>query len=249
MANDSDVTASNPAVLFEDDEVIVIDKPAGLVVHADGRTVEPTLVDWILETHPALEGVGEPMRLTNGTVIERPGIVHRLDRETSGVMVLAKNQDSFLYLKTQFQDRAITKTYNAFVYGKLPDAEGVIDRPIGRSRTNPRLWSAQRGAYGTLREAVTHYRVLVERELVSYVEASPKTGRTHQIRTHFKAIHHPVVCDKLYAPKAPCLFGFTRVALHARTIRFTLRSGEEKQFEAPLPSDFVEALAELTGGN
>ena len=234
-----------PSVLFEDDTLLVIDKPAGLMVHTDGRSGDETLVDWILRERPALSGVGESMTLQNGTVIERPGIVHRLDRETSGVMVIAKTQESFFSLKEQFQEHTILKTYNAFVYGTLSEKEGVVNRQIGRSSGNPRIWSAQRGARGTLRDAETAYTVLYEGNGASFVEASPKTGRTHQIRVHFKAIHNPVVCDKLYAPKQDCLFGFTRLALHARFLSVTTLAGEKRQFEAPLPPDFSHALLEL----
>ncbi len=230
-------------VLYEDASVLVVDKPAGLLVHADLRASESTLVDWILRTRPEIKGVGEEMRLQNGSVIERSGIVHRLDRETSGVMIVAKTQEAFLYLKEQFQNHAVSKTYNAFVYGALPETRGVIDRPIGRNANHPRLWSAQRGARGTLREAQTEYRVLQEGAEASFIEAFPKTGRTHQLRVHFKAIHHPIVCDRLYAPKQPCLFGFNRLALHARLIRFRLPGGKEKECEAPLPADFAAALA------
>ncbi len=246
MENENAVAArkrKDAEVLYEDAVVLVLDKPAGLLVHTDLRSPEDTLVDWVLQTRPEIKGVGEDMRLQNGSVIERSGIVHRLDRETSGVIIVAKTQEAFLYLKEQFQNHAVSKIYNAFVYGTPPETRGVIDRPIGRNANNPRLWSAQRGARGTLREARTEYRVLKEGDGVSYVEAFPKTGRTHQLRVHFKAIHHPIVCDRLYAPKQPCLLNFNRLALHARLIRFCLPGGKEKECEAPLPADFIAALA------
>ncbi len=231
-----------PKVLYEDSAILVIDKPAGLMVHSDGKSEEETLVDWIRKTYPSIEGVGEPIRLQNGDILERPGIVHRLDRQTSGVMVIAKTQDVFLFLKEQFQTRTIEKKYLAFLYGALPEKKGVIERPIGRSRGNPRLWSAQRGTRGVMREARTEYEVLKEGGECSYVEVSPKTGRTHQIRVHFKAIHHPVVCDGVYAPGKPCLLGFKRLALHAQSLSLTLPGGERRVFEAELPEDFKNAL-------
>lgn len=236
-------------IIYENDEVLVVDKPVGLVVHGDGKHPpaggELSLTDWVLENYPEMKDVGEKA-MYNGKEIERPGIVHRLDRETSGVIVLAKTQESFLNLKKQFQEREIKKTYKAFVYGALnPPAggeKGIIDRPIGKSKSDFRKWSAQRGARGKLREAVTHYKILQKNKDFTYIEVSPKTGRTHQIRVHLKAINHPVVCDKLYAPKQACALGFERLALHARSITFSLLNGEKVTVEADLPKDFENAL-------
>ncbi|HJO89901.1 MAG: RluA family pseudouridine synthase [Candidatus Pacebacteria bacterium] len=228
-------------IIFENEEVVILNKPIGLVVHSDGKTDEPTLVDFILENYPEVEGVGEPA-VYDGKEIARPGIVHRLDRETSGVIVIAKTQDSFLNLKKQFQERKITKTYNAFLYGTLKDKSGVIDLPIGRSKSDFKQWSAQHGARGELREALTQYKVLKENKDFAYVEVIPKTGRTHQIRVHFKAIDNQVVCDKIYAPKRECGLGFKRLALHARTLSFKLQNGEIITAEAELPQDFEKAL-------
>lgn len=231
-------------IIFENDEVLAVDKPAGLVVHSDGKTDEPTLTDWVLEKYPEMENVGEPA-MYNDKEIARPGVVHRLDRETSGVMVLAKTQESFLNLKEQFQERKTKKIYNAFVYGALKEEKGTIDRPIGKSKSDFRRWSAQRGARGVMREAVTDYKILQKNKDFTYVEVSPKTGRTHQIRVHFKAISYPVVCDKLYAPKHACGLGFDRLALHARSLSLSLISGENVTIEADLPEDFQKAVKTL----
>lgn len=250
-------------ILYEDENIVAVNKPAGLVVHSDGRTQEPTLVDWILKKYPESKEVGEPLRLREGQadegIVYRPGIVHRLDRDTSGVLVIAKNQKAFEHLKSQFQNRETKKIYNAFVYGEMPVRDGstlggkgdweVIDRPIARSKKDFRLWSAQRGARGEAREAVTHYRVLKRTDTgninsgFSYIEVSPKTGRTHQIRVHMKAINHPVVCDILYAPKQAPALGFTRLALHARSIEFSNLEGKKITVEAPYPKDFEVAIA------
>jgi len=227
--------------IYENEEVLALNKPTGLVVHSDGKTDERTLTDWIIENYPEISGVGESA-IYDGKEIARPGIVHRIDRDTSGVIVIAKTQESFLNLKKQFQEREISKTYNAFVYGALKEDDGTIDRPIGKSKSDFRKWSAQRGARGELREAITDYKVLNKNKDFSYVEVSPKTGRTHQIRVHFKAINHPVVCDKLYAPKRKCELGFERLALHARTLSFQLQGGETVTVEADLPEDFKQAL-------
>lgn len=231
----------NLEILYEDKHVLVVNKPSGLVVHADGKTREFSLAEWVLEKYPNMKGVGEPLTLSDGTVIDRPGIVHRLDRDTSGALVLARDQETFLFLKEQFQGRSIEKVYHAFVYGAIKENDGVIDRPIARSKKDFRLWSAQRGARGEHREAVTEYKVLKRRNDLTLVEVRPKTGRTHQIRVHLKAINHPVVCDKLYAPKRECVLGFGRVALHAKEIRFMLPGGKELRVEAPYPPDFRAA--------
>ena len=241
-----------PTIIFENEHLMAINKPAGLVVHSDGKTKEANLCDWLLEIHPEIKEVGEPMTLQDGTIIYRPGIVHRLDRETSGVMIVAKTQESFEHLKKQFQEREVEKTYHAVVWGLVKDDKGTIDRPIGRSRSDFRKWSAQRESRGDLRPAVTDYKVLGRidggtskpheiPQNFTYIEAYPKTGRTHQIRVHFKAINHPVVGDSLYAPNHPDVLGFERLALHARSINIEDVSGKTHHFEAPLPTDFEKA--------
>lgn len=231
--------------IYENDELLVLSKPSGLVVHSDGRTEEPTLVDWLLKQYPAIKNVGEPWKRDDGTTILRPGIVHRLDRQTSGVLVVAKTQDTFLHLKEQFQERKVVKEYRMFVYGVLKEQSGTIERPIGKSSKDFRLWSAQPGARGALRDARTDYTVLEQGEETAYVRVFPKTGRTHQIRVHFKAVHHPVVCDKRYAPKHECILGFKRLALHAFSLSFSTPTGKRLKVEAALPEDFRNALALL----
>jgi 23S rRNA pseudouridine1911/1915/1917 synthase len=232
-------------ILYETPHLLVVNKPAGLVVHHDGKTQEPALTDWLLEKYPEIKGVGEPFVKSDGTVIDRPGIVHRLDRETSGVLVVAKDQETFLWLKHQFQTRLVKKTYNAFVYGVPKEPDGYIDKPIGRSPTDFRRFSAQPGARGEMRDALTQYKVLEHSKEYSFLEIVPKTGRTHQIRVHLKALQRPVVCDKLYAPTFPQALGFKRLALHARKLKLSAPSGEQIEVEAPLPGDFEQALKEL----
>ncbi len=232
-------------IIYEDDTILAVNKPAGVAVHEDGRSGDPVLTDWVRATRPEVVGVGEPMRLTNGAVIDRPGVVHRLDRDTSGVLVLAKTQDAFLALKRQFQERLLEKEYRAFAWGELRASHGTIDRPIGRSRKDFRLWSAGRDAGGSMRPATTGWTLLAAKDGFSYVALMPHTGRTHQIRVHLKAVGHPVVCDARYAPGRPPALGFTRLALHARAITFAGLHGERLVLEAPLPADFVSALARL----
>lgn len=232
-------------ILYEDDDIVVVTKPAGLIVHSDGKRQEETLADWMLSRYPDSNSVGEPIVLKSGETIIRPGIVHRLDRDTSGAIILAKNQNAFEHLKKQFQDRDIAKEYHTFVYGVLPKKEGTIDRPIGRSRNDFRQWSAQRGARGVLREAITDFLSVYTNKEASFVKVFPKTGRTHQIRVHFKAINHPVVCDSLYASKQKPLLGFERLALHAAQVEFENTKGEIIKVIAPYPEDFNRALEQI----
>src|SRR3989338_6284428 len=165
---------SRITILYEDADVVVVNKPAGLVVHADGKTMEPALTDWVIENYQETKGVGEPTKLSNGKMIDRSGIVHRLDRETSGVMVVAKNQKAFEFIKKQFQERELEKTYRAFVYGEMKNDEGVIDRPLARSTGDFRKWTAEGGSRGKEREAVTEYKVLARLSLAGKV--SPAAG-------------------------------------------------------------------------
>ncbi len=235
-----------PTIISETKDYLVINKPAGLMVHGDGKTKEKTLADWILAKYPEIKDVGEAWTNPEGEVIYRPGIVHRLDRDTSGIMIIAKNQEMFDCLKKQFQDRLVEKKYHAFVYGEMKTVKGVVDRSIGRSTSDFRKYSAQRGARGEMRDAVTNYRVLNKGAGMTLVEVEPKTGRTHQIRVHMKAINHPVVCDKLYAPNHECMLGFGRTALHAKELSFLDLGGDRISFEAPYPEDFSRAVAEFS---
>lgn len=230
---------TEPDILYEDEHILVINKPAGLMVHADSKSTSATLVDWLVERFPSIVGVGEE---------GRSGLVHRLDRETSGVMVVAKTQQAHARLKKQFADREVRKTYRAFVYGTTPE-RGIIDKPIGSSRgMGPR---SAKSAYGKLREAVTAYRTIASTRKptsASYVEVFPKTGRTHQVRVHFASLGHPILGDTLYAAARPAVLGFKRLALHAFLLAFAHPdSREEVAFEAPLPRDFVEAAKQLRG--
>lgn len=232
-------------ILYEDADILAVNKPAGLVVHPDGKTKELALTDWVLDKYPQTKEVGEPIATTKDGIIERPGIVHRLDRETSGVLLIAKTKEGHACLKKQFQEHKISKKYIAFVYGDLKEPYGIIDRPIGRSPSDFRQWSATRGARGEMREAETWWTCIAHGREYSLVEIEPKTGRTHQIRVHFKAINHPVVCDSLYASDKPCLFGFDRTALHASSIIFENCDGKKIQAQAPLPADFKQAIKDL----
>ena len=244
-------------ILYEDADVLVINKPAGLIAHSDGRTEEPSVAEWVLEHYPALASVGEPWTSPQGQAVPRPGIVHRLDRDTSGVMILAKTQEAYAFLKEQFQSRTTEKTYRAFVYGHPSRDHGTIEAEIVRIRSIPPRWGvAREGEERKHRAAVTDWRVLARArdpetgEKVAFMEARPKTGRTHQIRVHFKHFGHPIIADPLYAKGRPSLLGFSRQALHAFSITIDLPCANQvcttrrHTFEAPLPGDFAKALVD-----
>ncbi len=241
-------------ILFENDDVMVINKPAGLMVHASavataGKATQqkPTLVDWILRERPEIAGVGEPMKTPEGE-IDRPGIVHRLDEETSGALIIAKNQKSFEHLKAQFQNRETQKEYHAFVWGHFKEPTGMVDVPMGRNATDFRRWHAGRGARGEMREAVTKWQAVEQfvdenNDQFSFMHLFPKTGRTHQLRVHMKYLQRPIVADSLYGSSKPKALGFERLALHARKISFSTLTGEAITVEAPYHADFQMALA------
>lgn len=231
-------------IIFEDDTCVVIAKPAGIMTHPDGHNTEPTVSDWFAAQYPASATVGEIQKLKDGTAIARPGIVHRLDRDTSGVLILAKTDEAHAQLKAAFQDRKAKKTYLALVYGAPKELRGIIDFAIGRSRKDFRLRSAQPRARGTMRDALTRFEVVGDIGTHALMKMMPETGRTHQIRVHLKAIHHPVVCDSLYAPKHPCDLGLVRLGLHAYEL--TLPDG--RTFTAPVPPDMQEAIKRFPGG-
>ncbi len=240
-------------ILFESDDVLVVNKPAGVMVHEDGHHGGETVVDWFLKRYPEAQGVGEAQKSNRGEELERSGVVHRLDIETSGVLILAKNQVAFEHLKAQFHDRLAKKEYRAFVYGPVRERWGSIDKPIGRSPKDFRKRSAMPGAKGTLRDALTHWECIgagrYRGEDFSYLKLKPETGRTHQIRVHLRAIERPIVGDALYAAhmiEDSSNLDFSRMALHAHVLEVTLPRGEQERFIAPLPLEFEEASERLS---
>ena len=203
-----------------------------------------TLADWIRERYPALLEVGESHVTESGIHTPRPGIVHRLDKETSGAVLIAKDQDVFLTLKKHFQKGKVKKEYHAFVYGRPKHQRGTIRLEIGKSKSDFRKQTVN-NIRGAERNAVTEYVVAGHcQDSTSLVKFYPETGRTHQIRVHAQSLQTPVVCDKLYAPKRECLLGFSRLALHAR--RLTIHTHYQEQpldIVAPYPEDFEQALS------
>lgn len=227
-----------PTILFEDAELLVVDKPSGMIVYPDGKHDYPALSHWLEQK-------------LGGPAEEKFFFVHRIDRETSGVLVITKTSSAFEFLKEQFKERETRKTYRAFVHGTFKEERGIIDKPIGSSRGGSGPRSAKL-SYGVQRDAVTMYKVLAERtydaagpEPVSYVEVYPKTGRTHQIRVHMASVGRPLLGDKLYGSGRAPLLGFARLALHALSLSFKHPKGEDMTFTAPLPADFLQAEEEL----
>lgn len=222
-------------IIYENNNIIVIDKPAGLLVHPTHKQEKDTLVDWILSRYPEIKNVGEK---------SRPGIVHRLDRDTSGLLIIAKNNDSFNYLKKQFQDRKIEKTYLALVVGKLKEKKGVITKTISLSKKDYKRRSTLLDAHS--KPARTEYKVIKEYKDYSLLEAKPKTGRTHQIRIHLSSIGHPIAGDKQYKHKRqPTPDNLTRHFLHAQHLKFQLSNGRIVEFKSELPKDLKEVIDNL----
>jgi len=222
------------AVRYEDDDVFVVAKPPGLVVHPGAGHPDGTLVNGLLALDPAIAATGDP---------QRPGIVHRLDRDTSGLLVVARTPRAYEALVGALAEHEVTRQYLALVWGRLESPRGVIDAPIGRSVRRPTRMAVREGG----RRARTEYEVVTEFTApeVSLVRASLETGRTHQIRVHLQAIGHPVVGDAVYGGARPGLDA-TRPFLHATTLAFAHPvTGEPVRVEEPLPADLTDVLARL----
>lgn len=231
---------ANLDILFENDDVLVINKPSGLLVHPTASAKsETTVVDAVRKHFPKIDSVGED---TN-----RPGIVHRLDKDVSGVMVIAKTQAMFEALKEQFAGRTVEKEYVALVYGVLNKEYDEIAFRLARSKSKGRMVSRPDSQEG--KEAVTQYDVVQRFKTTTLVRVKILTGRTHQIRAHFKGIGHPIVGDKLYKRtymKHIRAIPLPRVFLHAQKLSFTLPDGSRKTFEAPIPEELNHLLTTLT---
>lgn len=238
------------AVLYEDRQILVIDKPPGLVVHPGAGHSGDTLVNALLHCYPDIENVGDDPK--------RPGIVHRLDKDTSGVMVVALTEDSFVFLKKEFMCRRVKKRYLAYVSGNLEDESGRIVMPIGRHPVKRKMMSIldEKGRY-----AETHWQVRHRFDGVDFIEVTLMTGRTHQIRVHFKALGHPLIGDSIYGKKRKERGGrkenhgkesdlknmerhVERQMLHAWELSFRHPwSGRRMDFTAPLPEDMARYLS------
>jgi len=229
-------------ILYEDPSIIVIDKPSGMVVHPAYGNPSGTLVNALLHHCKDLRGI-------NGVL--RPGIVHRLDKDTSGVMVVAKEDEAYHQLTKQFKNRTVGKKYLALVYGKFSQDEGLIDSAIGRHPSERKRMAThtKRG-----RMAITRWKKVEEFDSCTFLEIFPQTGRTHQIRVHLSSIGHPLLGDPLYGRKGTpgaihdrvlkeCVKKMDRQALHAQRLEFTHpRTGEKVQFVSPISQDMKEVL-------
>ncbi len=230
----------NIKIVFESDDYVVVNKPAGVVVHPDSKYKEGTLVDWLLKNYLEMKGVGEQA--------ERPGIVHRLDKDVSGLMVIARNQLMFEHLKREFQERRVNKEYLALVHGAVKNDEGEIKVPIKRSKVKG-LFVADSTFSAESRAALTRYEVIKRYQHFSLLKVKILTGRTHQIRVHLSSIGHSVVGDKLYVThdvrikKKGVELG--RLWLHAAKLSFNDLNFRRQQFEAELPDELETFLNQL----
>ena len=230
--------------IYEDENALVIDKPAGIMVHEDGRSKEDSVADILAREYSALIGIGDE---------GRGGIVHRLDKDTTGVLIIAKTVSAFKYFKRQFKDHTTRKVYRAIVEGNIKDDIGMIDAPLARAKSDFRKRTTvdpyADDARGTEREALTRYKVLErakneEGKAYTYVEVYPVTGRTHQIRAHFRSIRHPIIGDDLYGSQAG-KGEAERGMLHSHSLTILLPETGEKTFISEIPKDMEETLERL----
>lgn len=225
-------------IIYAHDDFAVINKPPGISMHGGNRIAGPTLADWIVKRFPETRGVGDDP-------VMRPGIVHRLDKDTSGVVIIARTQHAFEYLKHLFKNRRVEKTYLALVAGCVAKKRGVINLKIGRLIKKPALRGTENQRIKNEREARTEYRVLEYLPGFTLVAVTPKTGRMHQIRVHFSALGYSVAGDNAYGKKIKPPIGLTRQFLHASSISFSYPEGRRWRFEASLPDDLAEVLTGL----
>ena len=223
------------AVVYEDTDVVVIDKPAGMVVHPAPGHPRGTLANALVAHVPGISVGGS----------QRPGIVHRLDKDTSGLIVAAKTDRGRTSLISQWEDRSVEKTYLALVVGSVADEEATIDAPIGRDPKNRQRMAVLRSG----RPAVTRFRVIERFPNATLLELSIETGRTHQIRVHLAFIGHPILGDQLYGKPRWTDFQLGRQFLHASALAFRLPDGARLKLEAPLPNDLQSALEQLRVGS
>lgn len=221
-------------ILYEDEDVIVVNKPKGMVVHPAAGHYSGTLVNALMyHCGGELSGI-------NGVM--RPGIVHRIDRDTTGSLIVCKNDKAHNAIAEQLKEHSIDRCYHAICYGVLKEDEGVIDKPIGRHPTDRKRMAVNERSG---KQAVTHYRVLRRFDKYTYIECALETGRTHQIRVHMASIGHPILGDEVYSNRK-CPFSLTGQTLHAKTLAFIHpATGEKVSVDAPLPEYFVHLLEVL----
>lgn len=221
-------------IIYEDNDIIIINKPKGMVVHPAPGHLEGTLVNALLYHYK------DDLSTINGIV--RPGIVHRIDRDTTGILLICKNNNSHRIISEQLKVHSITRKYHAIVHGRVKEETGTIIAPIGRHPIDRKKMSINSKR---AKDAITHYKVLDYLNGFTYVECTLETGRTHQIRVHMASLHHPVLGDAVYGPsKKP--FSLEGQTLHAKVLGIKHPiTGEYMEFESPLPSYFSELLIKL----
>lgn len=225
-------------IIYEDDDVILINKPKGIVVHPSAGHENHTLVNGIM-FH-----CKDNLSTINGVM--RPGIVHRIDKDTTGVIVICKNDKSHSCLAEQLKEHSITRKYHAIVYNNFVEDEGMVNAPIGRSTSDRKKMSVN---YKNGRDAITHYKVLKRFGKFTYVECTLETGRTHQIRVHMSSIGHPLLGDDVYGP-TKCPYNLQGQTLHAKVLGFIHpTTNEYVEFDAPLPDYFNDLLQRLDKTN
>ncbi len=226
-------------VVYEDKDVVVLNKQAGISVHPSVNEPSGTLANALIAKYPELIGVGEDSI--------RPGIVHRLDKDTSGLLVVAKNQRAFEFLKKEWQEGKVIKKYIALIWGRPKSENGLIESELARSPKEFRKRIVVKPGKNALagKLAITSYKVIKKYGDFSLVEVSPKTGRMHQIRVHMASIGHPVAGDKVYGGKRKSPEGLNRQFLHAYYLKFSLPNGRSLALEADLPESLKEVLAKI----
>lgn len=248
-----ELTQEDMKIIYEDKDVLAVDKPAGIVVFpegetllrreaSDGQATENTLIDSLIEEKPELKNAGEAPRY---------GIVHRLDKDTSGVLLVAKSSETLIFLQKQFKNREVEKKYVCLVEGNIKEDSGRIETLIGRAHGDKRKQKAYPVIDSKIgrREAVTLYKVLERYEGYTLLEVKIETGRRHQIRCHFSYLHHPIVGDTLYSFKnSKVPKGLTRQFLHSAYLRIQLPSGEIKEFLSEIPEELKSILNNLKKG-
>ena len=244
-----------PQIVYQDNNFLVINKPSGLITHQKNLDdKQPSVVDWVIENYPELKNVGEPF-IASGHPTSRAGIVHRLDKDTSGLIIIAKNNEVFFYFKNLFQTRKIKKHYLALVHGQLKNNMGTIASPLGRIGMK-RTTIIEGKKLIDKKEAETEYRLVKKYQNFSLLELTPKTGRTHQLRVHLNSIDHPITGDPVYGfKKLPPPFGLNRLFLHAYKLEFITPSstkaiagkpdGKALTLETDLPDDLQNTLNKL----
>lgn len=223
----------NIPVIFEDTNILVVNKPSGIVIHPFDYSTEPTLLDFLLQHSPDILSMHNTVALQDNRVISIGGIVHKLDRDTSGVLVIAKNEKTFDELKGQFRNHTTKKVYVALVEGIVTEDSFTINAPLGRNKKEYKQVANPSNPRGELREAVTDLKVLERGQSTTLVELLPKTGRTHQLRAHMTYIGHPIVGDKAYGSTVDA----PRIMLHAKELSFSLQ-GKTLAFIADTPESF-----------